>query len=132
MSEMEGSKEIKKVFETILGVPVVIEQDEIDVMKSIFTLIIEEIEILNNNEHAIFENTKIDLSSITDGYLSVIEKLFMLNFGEQAYDVIIWYLFHRVAPDGTIVKLENQQGESFEINTPEQLWDFITTKLPNR
>ena len=129
---MDGFNEIKQVFETILGTPVSIEQEEIDVEKNIFILIIQEIETLNNNEHAIFENTKIDLSSITDSYLSVIEKLFMLSFGEQAYDIIIWYLFHRVSPDGTIVKLENQQGETFEINTPEQLWEFITTKLPNK
>jgi hypothetical protein len=129
---MEGKNEIKKVYETILGTPISIEHEEIDIGKNIFTLIIQELEILNNNEHAIFENTKIDLSSITNGYLSVIEKLFMLSFGEQAYDVIIWYLFHRVSPDGTVVKLENQQGETFEINTPEQLWDFITTKLSNK
>ena len=129
---MEGSKEIKQVFENILGVPISIEYEQIDVSKSIFSLIIHELETLNNNEHNIFENTKIDLSSITDGYISVIEKLFMLSFGEQAYEIIIWYLFHRVAPDGTIIKLENQQGETFEINTPEQLWDFITTKLPNK
>jgi hypothetical protein len=103
MNEMEGSKEIKQVFENILGVPISIEYEQIDVSKSIFSLIIHELETLNNNEHNIFENTKIDLSSITDGYISVIEKLFMLSFGEQAYEKIIWYLFHRVAPDGTII-----------------------------
>lgn len=126
---MEGFDEIKKAFESILGSPVNIEQDPIDIDKSLFILIIEELDTLNNNEQAIYENTKIDLSSITDGYLSVIEKLFMLRFGEQAYEIIIWYIFHRIAPDGTILKLENQNGDVFELNTPEQLWDFINTKI---
>ena len=126
---MEGSDEIKKVFESILGSPVNLEQDNEDINKGLFMLIIEELEILNANEQAIYENTKIDLSSVTDSYLSVIEKLFLLVFGEQAYEVIVWYIFHRVAPDGTILKLENQNGDVFELNTPEQLWEFINTKI---
>jgi hypothetical protein len=126
---MEGSDEIKKIFESILGSPVDLEQDNTGIDKGLFILIIEELEVLSANEQAIYDNTKIDLSSVTDGYLSVIEKLFLLVFGEQAYEVIIWYIFHRIAPDGTILKLENQNGDVFELNTPEQLWEFINTKI---
>lgn len=127
--EIEGSDEIKKLFEKILESPLNMEQNQIDVDKTLFIMIIEEIKNLDDNETIIFNNTGIDLSSITNNYLSVIEKLVMLKFGEKAYDIIMWYLFNRISPEGTILKLENQEGDVFEINNPEQLWEFINTKL---
>lgn len=126
---IEGFDELKQLFEGILGIPVEMEYDLKTIKKEIFNSIITDLEILHIDENIIYENTKIDLSSITGRHFEVIEKLLLFTFGEKAYDLIMWYIFERKAPDGTIIKLEDQHGNIYELNDPEQLWDYINTKL---
>ena len=54
----------------------------------------------------------------------------MLHFGEEAFDVIAWYVSNQVSPTRKIkTKLEDNDGNLHKLDTPEDLWEFLVTKF---
>ena len=123
--------EIKKAFETILGATVDIEFTLNNVAsKQLFIDIIEDIITVSSQGELVFSATGIDLDTITNPYLSIIEKLFMLHFGEEAFDVIAWYVSNQISPTSKIkTKLEDTDGNLHKLDTPEELWEFLITRF---
>ena len=136
MSEDELSRgfddvnEIKKAFETILGATVDIEFTLNNVAsKQLFIDIIENIIVVSSQNELVFSATGMDLDTITSPYLSIIEKLFVLHFGEEAFEVIAWYISKQISPNNIKTKLEDNDGNLHKLDTPEDLWEFLLTKF---
>ena len=128
--EFDDIKEIKNAFETILGSPVEIEYtSELVKEREVFISIIEDLLNLTSQINLVFTTTGIDINSIVDPYLGVIEKLFVLHFGDEAFDIIIWFLTKTNSPGGTKTKLEDIDGNLYKIDTPEELWEFLTKRF---
>ena len=122
--------EIKKAFETILGATVDIEftSDNL-VSKQLFIDIVENIITVSSQSELVFSATGMDLDTITSPYLSIIEKLFVLHFGEEAFEVIAWYISNQISPNRIKTKLEDNDGTLHKLDTPEDLWEFLITKF---
>ncbi len=121
--------EVKKAFENILGAVIEIEftsSNEQD--KQLFISVIEDITKLTSQNDLIFDTMGVDLNSITDPYVSIIEKLLVLHFGEEAFNIIVWYLSQQLNPE-VKAKLEDKEGNTHTIDTPEQLWEFLISRF---
>ena len=57
---------------------------------------------------------------LDDKFFKTVDKNFMVNIG---------LVKGKVLNSDEVLKLENQNGDVFELNTPEQLWEFINTKI---
>jgi hypothetical protein len=60
----------------------------------------------------------------------VIESLLKLTYGTYAFDMIMWYIFDRFNPDGTIVPFVDDKNNSTTIKSPKELYDFIKHRFP--
>jgi len=121
---------IKKVFETILGATVDIEFTLNNIVsKQLFIDIIKNIITVSSQNELVFSATGMDLDTITSPYLSIIEKLFVLHFGEEAFEIITWYVSKQITPNRIKTKLEDDDGNLHKIDTPEDLWEFLEIKF---
>jgi Golgi nucleoside diphosphatase len=57
--------------------------------------------------------------------------MFTLNFGREAAEVIFFYVYERINPDGTINSMVDQNNEVVHINSPSDLW-YLVNHIKNK
>ena len=128
--EFEDLNDIKNLFTQILGSEVTI-KDNIDATEEgVFLVFIKKLEEAYNIENQLFEVSEIELAKITDPLWFVLENSFKFLYGEEAADLIWWYIFDRFNPDGTIVPLEDKNGKQYIFKEPKDLWSYIKYRFP--
>ena len=48
-----------------------------------------------------------------------------MQFGKEASEVIFFYVYERINPDGTINELADQDNNVVALNTPTDLWMLV-------
>ena len=81
-------------------------------------------------EHKVMEEGGIDCHRLTDPLWSVIENTLRMIYGPESTEIILWYVYDRFNPDGSIIPLEDPKGKTFIIKDPNDLWSFIKYKSP--
>lgn len=126
-----GNEGLKKLFKLVLGTKINI-KDNIDATEEIiFEKFIGKLEESHKLEEQTFETTGIDLTKITEGLWFVIENQLRMLYGEDASQIIIWYIYDRFNPDGSIVPLEGPNEKMFILKNPKDLWSYIKYKTSN-
>jgi hypothetical protein len=129
MKDLSGhSKDLKKLFNLILGVDVDIKDNINQSEEIIFKNFIDKLEESYKMENEVFETSGINLEKITDGLWFVIENTLKMLYGEVAGEMIIWYIYDRFNPDGSIVPLEEENGKVFLLKDSNDLWSYIKYK----
>jgi hypothetical protein len=59
----------------------------------------------------------------------VIENTFKLLYGQEATNLILWYIYERYDGDGEIIAYDGG-GEDYIFKTPQDLWSYIKFKYP--
>jgi hypothetical protein len=77
-----------------------------------------------------FQELNLDLMKYEDKFITVIELLLMMNFGEDAVDIILFYLYDRLNEDGSINPIKTTVGQEVLLSTPYDLWDFLAAANP--
>ena len=128
--EFEGLGDIKDLFNQILGSEVTI-KDNIDATEEgVFIVFIKKLEEAYEIENKLFEAGGIELTKITDPLWFVLENSFKFLYGEEASELIFWYIFDRFNPDGSIVPLEDENGKQYIFKDPKDLWSYIKYRFP--
>jgi hypothetical protein len=58
-------------------------------------------------------------------FYEVIDRLFSLHFGREAAEVIFFYIYERMNPDGTINQLADVDGNPIPLESPSDLWELV-------
>lgn len=128
--EFEGMKDIKNLFTQILGSEVTI-KDNIDATEEgIFLAFIKKLEEAYETENKLFEAGGLELTKVTDPLWFVLENSFKFLYGEEAANLIWWYIFDRFNPDGSIVPLEDEYGKEYVFKNTKDLWSYIKHRFP--
>ena len=93
--------------------------------KSIFISIINNLEDAMDRQEKLFSDLRLDYSTYNELYYKIIEDLLLLQFGDSGMDLIDFYLYGRLNPDGTENQLMDGDGKIIPCNTPEDLWNLI-------
>ena len=98
--------------------------------KEIFCAVITNLEKIWERSNTLFNDFGVGLIKYEDIHFSVIDDLLLLKYGPLKTEIIGWYIYERINPDGTINKLimESVDGtdeEEFTLKTPIDLWNFI-------
>ena len=97
-----------------------------------FVQTINSIEELLVRSHILYAETGIDYSTYDEKFMSIIDSLILIHYGQQSFQLISWYLYERIGPDGSqIGHVLNEEGEEVEINSPYELYDLIQKVNPN-
>jgi len=122
------NEDLKKLFNMILGTGVNIKDNINESEEIVFKSFIKKLENSYTIENKTFEASGIDLTQVTDGLWFVVENSLKMLYGEEAAEIIIWYIYDRFNPDGEIVPLEGPNGKQFILKNSDDLWSYIKYK----
>lgn len=93
-------------------------------------------QIINGLEEAIIRSNiamidfGLDYSAYDETFLNVIDSLFYMNFGKDATELISYYLWDRVNPDGSINPIFDEDDQEILLQDAHQLWELLCKLNP--
>ena len=124
----EHTQGIKTSIESIIGADTALKRKkktEEDISREMFEkaiLTMEEIQVRSTLLHT---EMKLDLYSYDEKFYEVIDRLYTLHFGREAAEVIFFYVYERLNPDGTINQLLDEDDHPIPLENPTDLWNLV-------
>ena len=126
--------EIQTAINNILSVKSLIRKKKkkhTDKKKELFTAIINSIELIINRQNIMYADLQLDFAKYDESFLDTIDALIILHFGKEGAEVIAWYLWERLNPDGSINFLQDELGKEVHVNSASELWDLLMKLNPS-
>lgn len=123
--EYDGAKDMKDLFEGILGSKVIIKDDLENTEEQVFNTFITKLKVQSQTEDQIQNLSGLEISKVTDNLWYIVENLLKFVYGEEATEVIMWYVLLR--DEDSEYWEENE--EAYKINDLKSLWNFVKKKL---
>ena len=73
----------------------------------------------------IMSSSGINVMEYEEGYLKVINALLEKHFGEAKTQIIMWWVFESINPEGEVSALVDENKKEHIINTPQELYKFL-------
>jgi hypothetical protein len=124
----EHTKGIQQSIESIIGADTVLKRrkkTEDDISRDTFEKIIIALEQANVRSSIIGGDFKLDFTSYDETFYEVIDNLILMHFGKEASEIIFFYVYERINPDGTINDLADQDNNIVALNNPTDLWMLV-------
>ena len=119
---------VKQTLETMIGTDLSLKRkkkSEHDLNRDMFEKIIIALEKANVRTAIVGAEFDLDLSKYDESFYEIIDNLIMMQFGKQASEVIFFYVYERMNPDGSINELRDQNNVPIILNNPTDLWELI-------
>ena len=100
-------------------------KSENDLNRDMFEKIIIALEKANIRTAIIGAEFDLDLSKYDESFYEVIDNLIMMQFGKQASEVIFFYVYERMNPDGSVNELRDVNDNPVILNNPTDLWELV-------
>lgn len=120
--------DIKKAVDALLKINSTVKRKKkayIDKQKDLFTSIILALQATQTRTILTQTELKLDFSTYDEMYLQIIDSLVLLHFGKEGYELISWYLYEKINPDGSFNEIQNDDGEIVPSNTPTDIWNIL-------
>ena len=123
--EYDGVKDMKDLFEDILGSKVNIKDDLENTEEQVFNTFINKLRLQTQTEDQIQDISGLKISKVTDNLWYIVENLLKFVYGEDATEVIMWYVLLRDEES----EYWEENEEAYKINDLKSLWKFVKKKL---
>ena len=128
--EFDGIDDVKNLFKEILGSEVIV-SDSMDITEEIiFVVFIQRLEESFEIENKLYEIGNIELGQITEPLWFVLEQTFKLLYGEEATNLVWWYIFDRIEKDGSVIPFVDEDGKEYNFKKAKELWMYINHRFP--
>jgi hypothetical protein len=136
MSEEQGHVDgIKKSIEEVIGSNTTLKSkkpsDE-DRQRELFEKIILALETAEVRTSILGTDFKMDLSEYNETFYTAIDGMMMLWLGKEACELVFFYLYDRLNPDGSINELLDGEGNTILLTSPTELWFLIKQVQSNK
>ena len=124
----EHAKGVQQSIESIIGADTILKRrkkTEDDINRDIFEKIIITLEQANVRSSIIGGDFKLDFTSYDETFYEIIDNLILMQFGKEASEVIFFYVYERISPDGSINELADQDNNVVALNNPTDLWMLV-------
>ena len=124
----EHAKGVQQSIESIIGADTVLKRrkkTEDDISRDTFEKIIITLEQANVRSSIIGGDFKLDFTSYDETFYEIIDNLILMQFGKEASEVIFFYVYERINPDGTVNELADQDNNVVALNNPTDLWMLV-------
>lgn len=129
---------LQEAFEQLLNSPVLIKKQRRNKAfkkKILFISLIEQYENALNKSARLQSEFGLDLFEYEEPFYGVIDKLMLLTWGMNVYELVTFYLYERLNLDGTINYLVETKEDGTEIEiflkTPEDLYNYLSQIIPD-
>ena len=132
--EQGGFDDIKKAVDQLLKITSTVKRKKkayIDKQKDLFVSIIIALQAAQTRTVLTQTELRLDFSTYDEMYLQIIDSLILLHFGKEGFELISWYLYEKINPDGTFSEIQNADGEIIPSDTPEDIWNVLVNVKTN-
>ncbi len=98
---------------------------EKDVNREVFEKIILALEKASVRSSIIGGDFQLDFTEYDETFYEIIDNLILMHFGKEASELIFFYVYERINPDGSINTLADVEGNVVPMNGPSDLWELI-------
>lgn len=126
--------EIQTAINNLLNVKSLIrkkKKKQIEKKKELFIAVINSIDQIITRQNLMYADLQLDFAKYDEAFLDTIDALIILHFGKEGAELISWYLWERVDPDGSINFLIDDENNEIRLNNPSELWDLLLRINPN-
>ena len=119
---------IKKSIDGIIGVDTFLKRkkkNEDDAQRERFEKIIQTLEEVEVRGMILGNELNLDLTAYDEKFYFVIDSLFSLHFNKEACELIFFYLYERMGPDGAMNEIMDEEGNVVELSSPTDLWYLL-------
>ena len=129
---------IHEAFKQLLNSPILIKnqrRNKAFKKKILFISLIEQYEKALNKSNRLQSEFGLDLFEYEEPFYGVIDKLMLLTWGMNVYELVTFYLYERLNLDGTLNYLVETKEDGSEIEvflkTPEDLYNYLSQIIPD-
>jgi hypothetical protein len=129
----QGLTEIQSAINNILNVKSLIrrkKKNQSDKRKELFISIINSIEQIINRQSLMYAELQLDFTTYDDVFLDTIDALIILHFGKEGAEVVGYYLWERLNPDGSINPLLDEEDNVILLESANDLWNLLLKLNP--
>ena len=126
--EQNSYDDIKKAVDQLLKITSTVKRKKkayIDKQKDLFISILMALQAVQTRTILTQTELRLDFSTYDEMYLQIIDSLILLHFGKEGYELISWYLYEKINPDGSFNDLQNDEGEIVPSDTPNDIWNIL-------
>ena len=127
--------QIRDAVSAMLNVSTVVRRknkSKVEKKRELFAKTMKSLEEVLTRSHILYSDANVDFSSYDEKFMSIIDSLIFMHFGAQCFDLISWYLYDRIAPDGTQSStINDENGNEIHIQSAYDLYDLIVRVNPN-
>jgi hypothetical protein len=124
----EHAEGVKKSIEDIIGSDTILKRkkkSEDDTQRERFEKVIQTLEEIEVRSIILGNDLDLDFTKYDDKFLEVIDSLLLLNFGKESCELIFFYLYERITPDGSFNELVDTNNNPVPLTSPTDLWYLI-------
>jgi hypothetical protein len=128
MDNEQHADGIKKSIDEIIGVDTFLKRKkktEDSDKRERFIKIIQTLEEIEVRGMILGNDLTLDFSSYDEKFYFVIDALFSIAFSKEACELIFFYIYERLNPDGTANEVEDLEGNAIPLTSPEDLWELV-------
>jgi hypothetical protein len=136
--DREPKKNLEEGFQRLFNSSIILKKQKFNKenkKKHLFISLLNDYENTLKNSLELSNQFKIDLYEYEEGYFNVIDKLMLLMWGDNVYDLISFYLYDRISLDGDINALyeiqENGPDKEIILKNPEDLYNYLLKVYPD-
>lgn len=121
----EQANQISQQVSTMIGSPTSLTRKrsaEEDKQREKFEKIIRSLEELNTRSAILNMDLGLNLSKYDEKFYETIDILISMQFNKECAELIFFYIYDRLNPDGSVNELIDEKGNTFALQTPTDLW----------
>ena len=129
----QGLTEIQTAINEILNVKSLIrrkKKNQSDKKRELFISIINAIEHVSNRQNLMYVDLQLDFATYDESFLDIVDALVILHFGKEGAELIAYYLWDRVNPDGSINPLIDENNNPIVLESASDLWETLLLMNP--
>ena len=101
-----------------------------DKKKELFVALVNSLEEIRVRQALTYADLGLDFSTYDEKFFAAIDILLHMNFGGKGADVLAFYLYDRVNPDGSLNPMIVNGQHEVVLNNPYELWNFLCQVNP--
>lgn len=134
MSQPDRNEELKRAFDALLNTSTSLKRKKkntADRKREMFLQVVTLCEAVVTREILLATDFKLHLDNYNEDFYQIIDSLLLLYLGKQGFELVSFYLYDRINPDGTINYLLDENNNEINLETAEDLFKLICKVNPS-
>jgi hypothetical protein len=132
--EQGGFDDIKKAVDQLLKINSTVKRKKkayLDKQKDLFISIMNALQAAQIRTALTQTELKLDFGTYDEMFLQIIDSLILLHFGKDGYELISFYLYEKMNPDGSVNELHDDENNIVPSETPQDIWNILVKLKSN-